>query len=132
MKIKVLATIAAVALSAATLPTVAADDPTTWEKIKGFAHTQKENAVTEAKKMIAASDKQIDEMSKTAKQSGADAKAAHQQNMKELQAKKQQAQMELGKLEKSGANAWDATKEGFGKAYRDLSTAYHKAVATSK
>jgi hypothetical protein len=127
-----LITVLAAALCATTLSAIAADEPSTWDKVKGFTHQQKEQAVAEAKKLIAATDKQIDSLAAQTKQSGADAKAAHQQNMKELQAKKKLAQAELHKLEKASSNAWDATKEGFSNAYQDLKSAYNKAVDTSK
>jgi len=132
MKFRLINVFAAAALSALTLTAIAADDASTWDKVKGFTHQQKEQAVAEAKKLIAATDKQIGELSAQAKKSGADAKAAHQQNMKELQAKKKLAQAELHKLEKAGSNVWDATKEGFSNAYQDLKSAYNKAVDTSK
>jgi len=132
MKHRLITLLAAAALCAATLSATAADDPSTWEKIKGFTHQQKDQAVAEAKKLIAATDKQIDALAAQTKKSGAEAKAAHQQSMKELQAKKKLAQAELRKLEKASSNAWDATKDGFSNAYKDLKAAYNKAVDTSK
>jgi hypothetical protein len=110
----------------------AADDASAWDKTKAMAHTQKDAAVAEAKRLIAAIDKQMAEVSKQAKQTGADAKAAHRQNMADLAAKKKEAEASLAKLQASSSNAWDATKEGFGKAYQDLHKAYEKAVDSAK
>jgi hypothetical protein len=49
-----------------------------------------------------------------------------------LQQKKKEAQVQLAKMEKSASGAWDATKEGFTNAFRDLHQAYEKAVAAAR
>lgn len=110
----------------------AADDASAWDKTKAMAHTQKDAAVAEGKRLIESIDKQMTEVSKQAKQTGADAKAAHQQNMAELAKKKKEAEASLAKLQASSSSAWDATKDGFGKAYQDLHKAYLKAVDSAK
>lgn len=104
----------------------------TWEKFKSFAHQQKTEAVAEGKKILAATDQQIEAMKKDLKHSTAETKAAHEKNMADLAAKRQAAQAELARLEKSAAGTWDATKEGVSKAYRDLHEAYQKASASAK
>jgi hypothetical protein len=109
-----------------------APTPTAWDKVKTFTHEQKEAALTEGKKLIAATDKQIAEMSKQAKHSTAETKAAHEKNMQELQAKKKEAQAQLQKLGTATGSAWDATKEGFSNAGKDLHAAYEKAAASAK
>ena len=123
---------AATLCAAAITPASAADDVSAWDKVKGYTHQQKQQAVAEAKKLIAATDKQIAELSAQARKSGADTQAAHQQNMQELQAKKKLAAAELAKLQKASSNAWDATKDGFSNAYQDLKAAYNKAVDSGK
>ena len=100
--------------------------PGTWEKVKAFTHEQKKDAVAEGKKLIAATDKKIAELGKQAKNSTGDVKASHEKNMKELQAKKKEAQVHLDKLEKASSKAWDATKEGFSNAYKELQQASSK------
>lgn len=47
-------------------------------------------------------------------------------------AKKAAAQAELDKMGKATSNVWDATKEGFTKAGKDLHAAYEKAEAAVK
>ena len=121
---------AAVLLAASSLSMAA--EPTAWEKIKSFAHESKKEAVAEGKKAIAATDKQIAALKKDIGKSTGEAKVAHEKNMKELQAKRKVAQAELGKMQKSAANTWDATKEGFSNAYKDLHQAYEKAAAAAK
>ncbi len=127
---------AAVALLLATsLGSGAADDPQgpgAWEKFKAYTHQQKNEAVAEGKKLMAATDKKIAELSKQAKASTGEVKAEHEKNMAELQAKKKEAQAQLDKLGKATGNAWDATKEGFSNAGKELHTAYEKAVASAK
>lgn len=132
MKILITALSAAVLLATTSLAMAA--ELTTWEKIKSYAHEGKKEAVAEGKKAIAATDKQIASLKNEIAKSTGEAKVAHEKNMKELQAKRKVAQAELGKMEKSAAKTWDATKEGFSNAYKDLQESYEKAAsaATSK
>lgn len=120
-----LATTAALALGA--ISAHAADEPGAWDKFKTFTLEQKNEAVATGEKAIAEIDKKIAEIKKSAKNSTAETKQAHEANMKDLQARKQIAQAELNKLKKASGNAWDATKEGFSNAWKDLGAAYDKA-----
>jgi Spy/CpxP family protein refolding chaperone len=128
--------VAAVALLVATsLGSWAADEaptPSAWEKVKAYTHQQKNEAMAEGKKLIAATDQQIAELSKQAKSSTGEVKAEHEKNMKELKAKKKAAQIQLDKMGKATSNVWDATKEGFTNAGKDLHAAYEKAAASAK
>jgi len=130
MKNLIKALSAAVLLAASTLSMAA--EPTTWEKVKSFAHESKKEAVAEGKKAIAATDKQIAALKKDVTRSTGEAKVAHEKNMKELQAKRKVAQAELGKMQKSASSTWDATKEGFSNAYQDLHQSVEKATAAAK
>ncbi len=102
------------------------------EKVQSAKHENKKEAVAEGSKLVAAIDKKIEELKKDVAKSNADVKKAHEENMKDLQAKRKAAAEELAKLEKSAANTWDATKAGFSKAYQDLQAAYDKAAANAK
>ena len=82
------------------------------------------------KKLIAEADKQIDALKASTKNATAETKAANEKNMKELQEKKKAAQAELAKLEKSGADVWDATKTGFSKA--DSASSTHSALGRGR
>lgn len=93
---------------------------------------QKNEAVAEGKKLIAATDRQITELSKQAKISTGEVKAEHEKNMKDLEARKKAAAAQLDKMGKATSNAWDATKEGFTNAGKDLHAAYEKAAASAK
>ncbi len=111
-----------------------AAEPTAWDKIKSFAHESKSEAVAEGKRMIAATDQKLAELKQEVAKSTGETKKAHEKNMQELQAKRKAAQAELNKMQRSAAKTWDATKEGFANAYKDLSESYDKAkaAATSK
>jgi len=68
---------------------------------------------------------------KSAKASG-DAKAQYEKQIKNLKASRDNASARLTEMEKSSASAWDATKNGFADAYKDLHQAYGKAVEQFK
>jgi hypothetical protein len=127
---------------AVTLPAQATNEPakkaeaakaaTTWDNMKDFSHKEKDKAVAAGKKLIAETDKKIDELAKQTKSATAETKAAHEANMKELQEKKKAAQAELDKLGKAGGEVWDATKTGFSDAGKALGAAYDKAASAVK
>ena len=110
----------------------AAKAATTWDSVKDFSHKEKDKAVAAGKKLIADPDKKIDELGKQVKNSGAETKAAHEANMKELTEKKKAAQAELDKMGKASGEVWDATKTGFSDAGKALGAAYDKAAAAVK
>ena len=120
----------AVLLTALAAASIAAE-PTTTEKISSYAHERKAEAVAEGKRLIAEADKKIAEMKKQTQHSTAEAKAAHEANMKELQQKKKEAQAQLAKLQKASSKTWDATKEGFANAYQAMRTSFDKATSSA-
>ena len=118
-------------LLAAFAATTFAAEPTTTEKISSYAHERKTEAVAEGKRLLAEADKKIGEMKRQTQHSGAEAKAAHAANMKELQQKKKEAQTQLTKLQRSSAKTWDATKEGFANAYQAMRASFDKATSNT-
>ena len=128
MRLTLKQTLAAAGLALLAATCSASDEPGTWDKIKDFTHEQKTAAVTEGRKLLRETDKQLALMKKQVAQSTGEARTAHQKNMKELQAKRKEAQARLDQLQKSGSNAWDATQQGFGNAYDELHQAWRKAV----
>jgi hypothetical protein len=104
----------------------------TWEDVKSWTVEKKNDAVVAGKKMLASTDKKIDELQAQAKKSGTEASDAHKKNMQELQAKRAAAAAELDKLEKAGATAWAGTRDAFARAYRDLTESQHQAAGTKK
>ena len=126
------ATLAVMATLALGTITVSAAEESAWERVKRFAHGQKESALTEGRKLVDETDKRIAALGKNAKHATAESKAAHQKNMAELQRARDKAHAEFGRMQKSGADAWNATRDGFSAAYRDLHHAYEKAAASAK
>jgi hypothetical protein len=110
--------------------TAFAAEPTTTEKISSYAHERKKEAVAEGKRLLAEADKKIAEMKKQAQNSGAEAKAAHEANMKELVQKRKEARVQLTKLQQASAKTWDATKEGFANAYQAMRASFDKASSS--
>lgn len=108
---------------------VAAEEPSTWEQVKAFTHEKKSEVVAEGRRMVAATDRKIEALKQEAARSSGEVKQAHEQNMKALRAKREAAQAELDRMENSASHSWDATKQGFHKAYQDLHQAYEKAKA---
>jgi len=127
----ILRTVLAVLMTVFALSAMAAE-PSLWERFKNYAHDQKKAAVADGRKAIAETDKNIASLRKEIARSTGEAKAMHQRNMKELQAKKKVAQTHLAKMGKSTSGAWDATKDGFANAYKDLADSYDKAAAAVK
>jgi hypothetical protein len=119
-------------LLAALAASVFAAEPSTTEKISSYAHERKKEAVAEGKRLIAEADKKIAEMKKQTQHSGAEAKAAHEANMKELVQKRKEAQAQLTKLQRASAKTWDATKEGFANSYQAMRASFDKATSSSK
>lgn len=103
-----------------------------WDRFKAYTHQEKNEAVKAGQRLIAATDKKVAELKKEAKKAGKDAKVRYDEQIAELEAKKRDAKARLAKMKQSGTNAWDATKDGFAAAYRDLNEAYDKAVAATK
>jgi hypothetical protein len=105
---------------------------TAWERFKAYSHHEKEIAVKEGRRLIAATDKKIADLKAAAKSAGKEAKAGYDADVKALESKKKEAQAHLDKMSNATAAGWDATKEGFAAAYRDLHHAYNKAAAAAK
>ena len=113
------------ALSASHL---ASERQSTWEDVKTWTHEKKNDAVAAGQKMIAATDRKMDDLQAQAKKAGTDTSEAHKKNMSDLQAKKAAAAAELAKLEKAGATAWTGTRDAFTAAYKDLTESSDKAA----
>lgn len=108
-----------------------AAEPTTTEKISSYAHERKSEAVAEGKRLIAETDKKITEVKQQTQHSSAEAKAAHEANMKELLQKKKEARAQLAKLQRASSKTWDATKEGFANAYQAMRASFDKATSSA-
>ena len=121
--------LALVGFSTLVAPAAEAADDGWWTRFNAYTHQQKNDAVAAGRKAIAETGRKIDELKKQAENSGAEARAANEKAMAELQEKKKAAQAELDRLEKSGSEIWSATRTGFSNAARELAEAYDKAAA---
>jgi len=103
-----------------------------WDTIKAYGADKQKEAVAHGKELMKDAGAKIAQLEdKSAKASG-DAKARYEKEIKALKASRDQASAKLAEMEKSSASAWDATKNGFADAYKDLHQAYGRAVAQFK
>jgi len=103
-----------------------------WDTIKAYTVDKKNDAVAYGRKLIKETDANIAKLEDKAAKAKGEAKAEYQKDIKELKATRARAAAKLGEMEKASGAAWDATKEGFAEAYKDLHGAYNKAVAKFK
>lgn len=109
-----------------------AAEPTRWERIKGYAHTEKKEAVKDGKKVLAEIDGKIKDMKKQAAQAKGETKAAYERELTDLRAKRAEAEKHLNHMQKAGGDAWHATRDGFANAYQNLHEAFEKSAAALK
>lgn len=109
-----------------------AAEPGRWERLKGYAHTEREAAIADGKQVLADVDAKIVDMKKQAAQSKGETKAAFERNLADLKVKRAEAQKHLEHMQKSGTEAWHATRDGFANAYQSLHQAYDKAAGAIK
>jgi len=109
-----------------------AAEPGRWERIKGYAHTEKEVAVADGKKVLDELDVKIEDMKKQAAQAKGGTKAAYERNLADLKVKRDEAQKHMEHMRKAGGEAWLATRDGFANAYQSLHQAFDKASAAIK
>ena len=104
----------------------------TSDKIKGYSVEKKNEAVAYGKKAMSDIDVKIKALEKQVSSDASAAKADAQRDLKELKAKRAATSKKLNELGKASAQSWDATKQGFADAYKDLQQSYEKAVASFK
>ena len=61
-----------------------------------------------------------------------DAQVTYEKEIKTLKAQRAEAGKKLDEMGKASASSWDAVKQGFADAYKDLYHSYEKAVAKLK
>lgn len=104
----------------------------TWDQVKSFTIEKKDAALEYGKGLVREADAEIKELEEKAAKSTGETKAAYERNIKELKEKRAKAGVKLDDMGKATANAWDATKEGFADAYKDLRQSYNKAIESFK
>jgi hypothetical protein len=104
----------------------------TTDKIKSYSVEKKNEAVAYGKKITSDLDAKIKTLEAQVARDTSSAKADAQRELKELKAKRAETSKKLNELGRATAQSWDATKQGFADAYKDLQQAYDKAVASLK
>jgi hypothetical protein len=104
----------------------------TTDKMKSYSVEKKNEAVAYGKKMMSDMDVKIKELEAQMSRDASAAKADAQRGMKEMKEKRAETAKKLDELGKASAQSWDATKQGFSDAYKDLQKSYDKAVASFK
>jgi hypothetical protein len=127
---------AALCVIAAALPAAAQTSTQTsgdtTDKMKSYSVEKKNEAVAYGKKMMSDMDVKIKELEAQMSRDVSAAKADAQRGMKEMKEKRAETAKKLDELGKASAQSWDATKQGFSDAYKDLQKSYDKAVASFK
>ena len=103
-----------------------------WETFKAYMAHQKDEAVADGKMLLKKADAKIQELEGDAAKASGDAKVEYEKTIKKLKEMRSDAAKKLDDLGNSSADAWDATKEGFVEAYKDLYDAYKEAVGKFK
>src|SRR5262245_21756670 len=102
------------------------------DKMKGYTVEKKNEAVAHGKKAMSDLDVKIKELEAQVGRDTSAAKADAQRQLEELKGKQAETAKQLDELGKASAQSWDATKQGFADAYKDLQKSYDKAVASFK
>ncbi len=109
-----------------------AAEPGRWERIKGYAHTEKDAAVADGKKVLEEIDAKIEDMKKQASQAKDGTQQAYERSLADLKVKRDQAQKHMEQMQKAGGEAWHASRDGFANAYDSLQQSFEKASAAVK
>jgi len=104
----------------------------TWESVKDYTHAKQDEAVAYGKKLMKETDGQIKQLQAKASKASGEAKAEYNRQIKALKEKQAEAGTKLAAMGKATSASWDAAKQGFADAYRDLYRAYEKAAAQFK
>jgi signal transduction protein with GAF and PtsI domain len=121
-----------VAASPAVAQTSTQTSSDTTDKMKSYSIEKKNEAVAYGKKMMSDMDVKIKELEAQMSRDASAAKADTQRGLNEMKEKRAQTAKKLDELGKASAQSWDATKQGFSDAYKDLQKSYDKAVASFK
>ena len=130
--IGLLATAAPQAKAQTTSQDVSQKASETGQAIKDYTVEKKDEAVAHAKKITADLDAKIKDLEAQASKQTGEIKAKSQAQIKDLKAKRTKASQKVTELSRATKASWDKAKEGFADAYRDLASAYDKAVAEFK
>jgi hypothetical protein len=103
-----------------------------WDAVKDYTVEKKNDAVAYGKKLVRETDGKIKQLEGKAAKASGDTKAEYDKAIKDLKAKRAQAAKTLDEMGKATASSWDAAKQGFADAYKDLQQSFEKVVAQFK
>ncbi len=99
-----------------------------WDQVRAFTIEKKDAAFDYGKTLVRDTDAKIKELEEKAAKSTGETKAAYERSIADLKVKRAQAAAKLDDMGKATGSAWDATKQGFAEAYKDLKQAVDKTV----
>ena len=99
-----------------------------WERVKAFTIETKDAALEDGRKLMREIDTKIKGLEDKAAQSSGDAKASYERSVADLKVKREQASTKLDDMGKATGSAWNATKDGFADAYKELHESVDKAA----
>ena len=103
-----------------------------WESVKDYTHAKKTEAVAYASKLMKQTDAQIKQLQVKASKATGDAKAEYNKQIAALKDKQFDAGKKLREMRDATAASWDAAKDGFADAYRDLRETYKRLRDSSE
>ena len=103
-----------------------------WDTVKSYSVEKKNEAVAFGKKLVRETDAKIKGLEAKASRAKGDTKAQYDREIKDLKTKRAQASKKLDEMGKASGSAWDATRDGFADAYKDLHEAFDRAAAQFK
>jgi flagellar motility protein MotE (MotC chaperone) len=104
----------------------------TAHAIKNYSAEQRDEALKNAKSVLADADARIDRLESDIDRNwdkmNASARKHAQETMKTLRKQRQDLSESYGELKRSSSNAWDEVKNGFAKSYDALRDSFSKAA----
>jgi len=102
-----------------------------WQSVTDYTHAKKTEAVAYASKLMKQTDAQVKRLQAKASRATGDAKAEYNKQIAGLKDKQLGARGKLDEMRKATAASWDAAKNGFADAYRDLRDTYKRLRESS-
>jgi septal ring factor EnvC (AmiA/AmiB activator) len=98
------------------------------EAIRDYTVERKDQAVAQARKLSSELEAQIKQLETKASRATGEARTTAQKELDEVKQKREQTRKKLAELKGASSASWDAAKQGFVDAYRDLRQAYDRAA----
>ncbi len=103
-----------------------------WDTVKAYTVEKKAEAVAYGKKLVREIDTKVKGLEAKASEASGDAKAQYGREIKELKTKRTEVSKKLDEMGRASSSAWEAARDGFADAYKDLHEAFERAAAQFK